>query len=398
MSSSIRTLVLIVLWFGASVASAQDQPPPQTLPPPDSWQVALDGALFATFDRQGGLRGDTALTSQNWLMATAARPVRAGTLRVTAMVSAEPLTIGAAGYPQVFQEGESYRNLQITDHQHPHDLFMQLTAAWRQPIGARAAVSVSGGPVGEAALGPVAFMHRPSASEIPSAPLTHHIFDSTHIVAGVVTLGADRGPLAIETSFFRGREPDEHRYDLEFGTLDSWSARVWFRPTPAWSLQASHGFLHEPEALEPGDQRRTNASVSWLRESDEEHVTAVTGAVGRVVRPFSTLRGALLEATHRAGRTSFYGRYEDRTLETEILLFPQIVHVPHPGELVDPIRALTLGMVQDFAEWRGLRIGGGADIVLHRVPELLEFTHGADVRSGHVFVRVRPSRGHAHVH
>jgi hypothetical protein len=398
LSSSIRTLVLLGLWFGAGVASAQDQPPPQSLSPA-TWQVALDGVFFATLDRQGGQRGDTALTSQNWLMASAARPVKTGTLRLTAMMSAEPLTIGAAGYPQLFQEGETYRHLQITDRQHPHDLFMQLSAAWRQPIGARTAVSVSGGPVGEAALGPVAFMHRPSASENPSAPLTHHIFDSTHIVDGVVTLGADRGPLAIEASFFRGREPDEHRYDLEFGALDSWSARVWFRPTPAWSVQLSHGLLHAPEALEPGDQRRTNASVSWLRQADESHVTAVTGAVGRTVRTFSTLRGVLLEATHRAGNTSWYGRYEDRTLETEILLFPQIVHVPHPGELVDPIQALTIGMVQDFAEWRGFRVGGGADIVFHHVPELLEFTHGANVRSGHVFIRVRPSRGQtAHVH
>jgi hypothetical protein len=396
LSSSIRSLILLGLWFGAGVASAQDQPPPQALPPA-SWQVAFDGVLFATYDRQGGLRGDTALTSQNWLMATARRPVKTGTLTLTAMLSAEPLTIGPAGYPQVFQEGETYRNLQITDRQHPHDLFMQLSAAWRQPIGA-GGITVSGAPVGEAALGPVAFMHRPSASENPSAPLTHHIFDSTHIVDGVITLGADRGPLAIEASFFRGREPDDHRYDLEFGALDSWSARVWFRPTPAWSVQVSHGFLHEPEALEPGDQRRTNASVSWLRQPDEDHVTAVTGAVGRTARPFSTLRGVLLEATHCAGRTSLYSRYEHRTLETEILLFPQIVHVPHPGELVDPIQALTVGMVRDFAEWRGFRIGGGADIVFHRVPDLLEFTHGANVRSGHVFIRVRPARGHAHVH
>ena len=381
------------------MASAQDRPPPLQASPPSTWQVALDGVLFATFDRQGGLRGDTAFTSQNWLMATAARSVKTGTLRLTAMLSAEPLSIGAAGYPQVFQEGETYRRLQITDRQHPHDLFMQLSAAWRQPIGARTAVTVSGGPVGEAALGPVAFMHRPSASENPSAPLTHHIFDSTHIVDGVVTFGAERGPLAIETSFFRGREPDEQRYDLEFGALDSWSARLWFRPTPAWSVQVSHGLLHEPEALEPGDQRRTNASVSWLRQPDESHLTAVTAAVGRTVRTFSTLRGVLLEATHRVGRSSFYGRYEDRTLETEILLFPQIVHVPHPGELVDPIQALTIGMVRDFAEWRGFRFGGGADVVFHRVPQLLEFTHGANVRSGHVFMRVRPSRQRAtHLH
>src|SRR5262245_61278942 len=328
-------------------------------------------------------------------MATAARPVTRGTLTLAAMLSAEPLTIGAAGYPQILQEGETHRGLQITDHQHPHELFMQLTAAWRWPIGARAALAVSGGPVGEAALGPPAFMHRPSASEIPEAPLSHHLFDSTHIVDGVVTAGVGSGPVAIEGSVFHGREPDEHRYDIDFGALDSWSTRLWFRPTPAWNAQVSYGFLHEPEELEPGDQRRLNGSVSWLRQPDVMHFTAVTFAAGRVERPFSTLRGVLLEATRRDGRTTFFGRYEDRTVETEILLFPQIVHRPHPGELVDPIRALTVGLLRDVAETLGLRVGVGADVVFHGLPELLEFTHGTNVRSGHVFLRVRPAGAHA---
>jgi hypothetical protein len=370
LTSPIRTLVIFVLWIGVGVASAQEPQPSQTLPPA-SWHVSFDGVLFATFDRQGGLRGETAFTSQNWLMAMAARPVKRGTVTLTAMLSAEPLTIGAAGYPQVFQQGEAYHSLQITDHQHPHDLFMRLSAAWRRPLGAHTGISVSGGPVGDAALGPVAFMHRPSASENPTAPLTHHLFDSTHIVEGMVSAGVDHGPVTIEGSIFRGREPDEHRYDIEFGALDSWSARVRFRPTPAWSFQVSHGYLHEPEQLEPGDQRRTNGSVSWFRQPNDAHFTAVTAAFGRTVRNFSTLRGVLIEATHQAGSTSFYGRYEDRTVETEILLFPQIVHRPHPGELVDPIQALTIGTVRDFAELRGFRLAVGADVVFHRVPDLL---------------------------
>ncbi len=382
-------LTFIVWLLGAVAASAQDR----------TWTTAFDGAFFLTFDRQGGLRGDSAVISQNWLMATATRPVSGGTFALTAMLSGEPLTIGAAGYPQILQEGETYHGLQITDHQHPHDLLMQLTAAWRRPIGSRAVFMLSGGPVGEAALGPVVFMHRPSAMEIPEAPLSHHLFDSTHIVDGVVTAGLSGRPFAIEGSVFRGREPDEHRYDIDFGVLDSWSTRVWFAPTPAWSAQISYGFLRDPEELEPGDQRRLNGSVSWLRQPDPTRFTAVTFAAGRVERPFSTLRGVLLEGTRRDGRTTFFGRYEDRTVETEILLFPQIVHRPHPGELVDPVRALTVGLVRDVAETRGLRVGLGADVVFHSLPELLEFTHGTHVRSGHVFLRVRPaSRSAVHVH
>jgi len=350
----------------------------------------FDGVAFLTGDFQGGRRGTDAFTSQNWFMAMATRRVATGSLTLTGMMSAEPLTVGQPGYPELFQEGEAYKGLQITDHQHPHDLFMQLSAAYRLPLGDRVSLTVAGGPVGEAALGPVAFMHRPSAYENPTAPLSHHIFDSTHITEGVATVGLGWRPLAVEASLFRGREPDEHRYDLDLGALDSWSVRGWFRPSPAWNVQVSHGFLHEPEQLEAGDQRRTNGSVSWLRESDESHFTAATAAVGRTARRFSTVRAYLLELTRKSGRLALYGRYEDVTLETEILLFPQVVHVPHPGELVDPVRALTVGAVFDVANVRGFTFGVGGDVQVYGVPPLLQFTHGGSPRSGHIFVRVRP--------
>jgi len=369
---------------------AQDQPDAAPAP---TWTVAFDGVLFATFDRQTGLRGDTAFVSQNWAMAMAAGPLGSGALTVTGMASAEPLTVGRSGYPEVFQEGETYRGLQMTDRQHPHDLIMQLSAAWRIPFGRRAALTVAGGPVGEAALGPVAFMHRPSASENPTAPLSHHIFDSTHIVTGVVLARADFGRVAIEGSMFHGREPDENRYDIEIGPLDSWSTRLWFRPGAEWTFEASRGVLHEPEQLEPGDQRRTNVSASWLRTRGSGF-TAVTAAFGATERTYSTVHALLAEATHQIGRTALYGRAEHLTVEKEILLIPQVVHRPHPGELVDPITAVTAGLVRDVASVGGFTIGLGADASVFRVPELLQFTHGEHPRSFHVFARLRlPARG-----
>jgi hypothetical protein len=309
------------------------------------------------------------------------------------MISAEPLTVGQPGYSEIFQEGEAYQNLQITDHQHPHDLFMQLAASWRVPVGQQFGLTLSGGPVGEPALGPVPFMHRASSSENPTAPLSHHIFDSTHISMGVATLGVDRGPFQVEASAFRGREPDEHRYDLEFGALDSWSTRVWFRPTPEWAFQGSYGYLHQPEQLEPGDQRRTNASASWFRQRPSGF-TAVTLAVGRTDRRYSRVRALLLEATHQTGRTYVYGRLEALTVETEILLFPTVVHRPHPGELVDPVDAYTLGAVRDVATLWGIKLGLGADVTTYGVPPLLQPTHGEHPVSYHLFVRARlPARG-----
>jgi hypothetical protein len=403
----LRLLTLALVLCVANAAAAQQTPPsPDANRPVDSprasrrssvqdadgdhgWTVGFNSVIFGTFNRQGGLRGDTEVVSQNWAMAMATRRAGRGVLTVSGMLSAEPFTAPNPGYSALFQQGEAYRGLQITDHQHPHDLLMQLSATWRVRVGEHYGVTLAGGPQGEATLGPVAFMHRPSSFENPTAPLSHHIFDSTHISSGALLAGVDRGPVSVEASWFRGREPDENRYDLDTGRLDSWATRVWVRPGREWTIQASHGRLHEPEQLEPGDQRRTSASASWLRERGA-NFTAVTAALGRNQRTYSRVRAALVEFTHHRGRTSVYGRFEDLTVETEILLFPEIVHQPHPGELVDPIRTMTGGAVRDVANVRGFKVGIGGDVSIYRVPPLLQFTHAARPVSFHLFVRVRP--------
>ena len=102
---------------------------------------------------------------------------------------------------------------------------MQLAAVWRVPVNDSTGFTLAGGPVGEPALGPVAFMHRASAADNPTAPLSHHTFDSTHIAFGVITAAVDHGPFVLEGSVFNGREPDENRWDFDFGR-----ARLVFRP------------------------------------------------------------------------------------------------------------------------------------------------------------------------
>ena len=84
-------------------------------------------------------------------------------------------------------------------------------------------MTFAGGPVGEPALGPVPFMHRASSAENPTAPIAHHIFDSTHIASSVILGRVDYGFASLEGSVFRGRESDEVRYDLDVGAIDSWS-------------------------------------------------------------------------------------------------------------------------------------------------------------------------------
>ncbi len=403
MSRAPATL-LAIAWCvcGAVPLSAQAPSDPQAqavhehdVGGADGWKWMYDGAFFLTFNRQGGDRGSREFKSQNWLMMMASRRLGRGDLTLTGMLTAEPLTQTARGYAQLFQSGESYNGLENIDFQHPHEIVSQLAAIWRVPIRGSTGVFVSGAPVGEATLGPVAFMHRPSASDNPTAPLAHHSLDSSHITHGVIAAGINHRVWTVEGSLFRGREPDQHRYGLEAGALDSWAARVWFRPAPALSAQVSYGFLKQPERLEPGDIRRATASVSWKRQRDSS-LLAVTAAVGRNAKIFDTNTTAFLsEATVRRGANSVYTRVEVLQVTSEHLMFPTILHRPHPAETIDVLKAFTGGFVREIPSPKAVQVGLGADVTLYGVPARLQssnqFTmYGSRPVSAHVFLRIRP--------
>ena len=96
-------------------------------------------------------------------------------------------------------------------------------------VGERATADLYYGLVGDPALGPVAYPHRASAMEIPQATLGHHWEDSTHIANNVVTgVLAFRG-VRFEASGFHGAEPDENRWNFDFGPMDSYSGGL---PSP----------------------------------------------------------------------------------------------------------------------------------------------------------------------
>lgn len=358
------------------------------------WMLMHDGALFLTFNRQGGDRGLSEFKAQNWWMTMATHRLGPGQVTFKGMFTAEPLTVTPRGYSQLFQMGEAYNGLENIDYQHPHELIAQLAAVWRVPLRGSIGLTISGAPVGEATLGPVAFMHRQSASENPTAPLAHHTLDSTHISEGVVAARIDRSAWAIEASAFHGREPDQFRYSPKPGALDSWATRIWFGPSPAWLAQVSYGFLKQPEQLEPGDVRKATASISWIHGGSNS--LAVTAAVGRNWRIFDTNTTAFLsEALLGRGGNAAYARIEVLQVTTEHLMFPTVLHRPHPGEFVDVLGAFTGGFVRRVPAPEALEIGLGADVTFYNVPKRLvasaQYTmYGAHPVSVHVFLRIRP--------
>ena len=228
------------------------------------WMLMAHGYAWGAVTDQPRPRGDDMAFVTSMAMLTGDRDLGGGAhLQLRSMLSLDPL-MGPRGYPNLLTTGETAHGRPLVDRQHPHDLFMELAARVDVAIGDDDALFVYGGPVAEPALGPSAFMHRGSAAYEPLAPITHHWFDSTHISYGVVTAGWGSPHLQLEASAFRGREPDEHRWDIETPKLDSWSVRATWTPSPHWSIEASHGRLDSPEALHPNeDETRTIASAQY---------------------------------------------------------------------------------------------------------------------------------------
>jgi hypothetical protein len=355
------------------------------------WQFMQDGIVFAELNRQGSERGDTELVVPNWWMGMGTRKTARGDITLTGMFSLDPATVGKGGYREIFQAGETLDGQPLIDRQHPHDFFMQLAAAWRIAITDRTGLTLTGAPVGEPALGPVAFMHRASAVDNPTAPLGHHTFDSTHISFGVVTAGVDHGKWTVEASLFNGREPDDRRWDFDFGRLDSFSGRVWFKPTAAWEFQASSGRLKEPEALEPGNIVRSTASASWTRASGA-NVSALTFAYGRNDSDRGARNAVLVEAARRKDLNTVYGRFEALQVETALLQSGRVVEGP-AADMRDPVYALTIGGVRDVFRAAGLQGGFGADVTFYAAPDPLVAAYGGHPVSFHLFFRLRPKSG-----
>src|SRR5699024_9600302 len=131
------------------------------------------------------------------------------------------------------------------------------------------------------------------------------------ITFGVLTAGLVLGKVKIEGSRFNGREPDEHRCDIETGALDSTSARISWNPSPRLSLQASWARLIEPEQLEPGEnQTRWSASAIYTRPLGAIGWWSTTLAWGRKDMGHDSLDALAVESAVGIRDWTLFGRAE----------------------------------------------------------------------------------------
>lgn len=358
------------------------------------WMYMLHGNLFLRYNKQDllnkGSRGDSKFDAPNWVMLMGQRPVGAkGLFRFSAMASLDPVIAGGSGYPLLFQTGESYKGQPLIDRQHPHDLISELSVGYTHQLSPEADVFAYVGYPGEPALGPVAFMHRPSALNNPDAPLSHHWVDATHITFGVATLGVRYGDWKLEGSSFTGREPDEDRYDFDKPRFDSWSGRLSYNPSARWALQVSRAFLKEPEPLHPGENvHRTTASATYSTRGFGYEFVNLTGLWGmNKTRGHDAEHAALLEGSWVQRRLSLHGRYEWVQKSVEEL---NLDEQTFGHDAIFPVHAFTAGASYDLFSIGQTKIAAGGQFTFFSPDSRLAPLYGQNPLAGQLYLRIYP--------
>ncbi len=348
------------------------------------WSTMTHGFVYGIYDKQEGDRGDEKFFSASMLMLMAQRPLGEGTLGLRGMASFDPL-MGKKGYPLLLQTGETPDGrTPLIDRQHPHDFISELAVTYSHPTGEDSSWFNYFGLPGEPALGPAAFPHRFPAMFNPEAPLSHHWLDSTHITYGVETLGYIWKDVKIEASTFRGREPDEDRWDIEAPKFDSYSGRLTYNPLPNWSFQVSGGRLNSPEQLEPDtDIDRYTASTTYnLPIKDGNWQT--TFAWGRNHKiPGEDTDALLLESAVT------FMKYHTVFVRGERVEKDELFDHGDPLEGIYTVHKATLGFVHDFPEYKHMQWGIGTSVGVNFLPDEIESAYGKNPMSYLGFIRVK---------
>jgi hypothetical protein len=357
------------------------------------WNTAFMGNAFLVETQQSGPRGGDKFYSTNELMASAAHRAGAkGMFETVLMLSLEPATITDRRYPLLFQTGETAYGQPIVDAQHPHNLIMGLGVHYTYEVAENTFVDLYAAPVGDPALGPVAYPHRASAMELPQAALSHHWQDSTHISDDVVTLGISRGKIKVEASGFHGAEPGENRWIIQQGTIDSWSARLWYFPAKNWAAQISGGRIAHPEALEPGDQIRLTGSLHYARPmAGSAWSSSFVWGRNHDKGTFHNLNSYLAESVVPVGTRNFItGRAELVDKDELFSAQPEIEEqLAITAGSTFRIGSYTIGYTRDIPVFERVETGVGFNFSAYSLPPAIKPYYGDRPVGGNVFIRFR---------
>ena len=358
----------------------------------DGWQLMFMGSAFVVETQQTGPRGADKFYSESWGMFAASHELAGGTFMFDLMLSLDPATITGRRYPELFQTGETAFGKPLVDAQHPHDFIMALGFHYAHSLGEHTTLQLYFAPVGDPALGPVAFPHRASASELPQAPLGHHWEDSTHIADEVLTAGILYKKVRLEASGFYGTEPDENRWNIDYGPMNSWSTRLSIMPAKNWIAQVSVGRLARPERQEPGDIVRSTASLQYTRpmQSGQWSTSLIWGRNHRLL-DHNNSNAYLLESVFPIHRKNFLtGRIElvdkNELFSDQPDLAEQLARTVGSSFRVG---AYTFGGTRDIGTFRKIETGIGANITTYSLPGAIRPYYGDHPLAVNIYLRLR---------
>lgn len=357
------------------------------------WMTMIHGDVFLRYNKQDlfnkGTRGGSKFDAPNMMMFMTQRRVgKNGLFAVSTMFSLDPFTVGNAGYPLLYQTGESYQGKLLVDRQHPHDLFAQLSVSYTQRVAKSTDLSLTVGYPNEPALGPPVFMHRMSGWNNPDAPLSHHYQDATHIAFGVATLGLRHKNFKLEGSVFTGKEPDEFRYGFDKARFDSYSVRLMYNPTSQWAFQVSNGWLHAPEEGHHENVSRFTASAIHTKMLSSDSYVATTLVYGQNSHEgHSAEPSVLLESTMQWSKAALYGRYEFVQKNAAALDLLQTL----PANPALNINAITLGTNYILGTIKQTNITAGVQGTVNVSPSAVKNLYGTAPVAFQVYLRINPS-------
>jgi hypothetical protein len=383
--------VLMNLASGTSM-SPQSWPMPMQMVNADGWNLMFMGQAFLVDTQQTGPRGGDKLYSSNWGMFAASHNVGRGSFMFETMLSLEPATITNRRYPELFQTGETAYGKPLVDAQHPHDFVMGLGIHYAYTVGEHTTFQIYFAPVGDPALGPVAFPHRASAAELPQAPISHHWQDSTHIANEVVTVGILHKWVRLEASGFYGTEPDEGRWNIDYGPINSWSTRLSVFPAKNWMAQVSVGRLARPEQQEPGDVVRSTASLQYTRPMQgSSWSTSLIWGRNHKTLDHRNSNSYLLESVAPYRTKNFFtGRIELVDKDELFSDRPDLEErLTATAGSTFRIGAFTLGYTRDIGVFHRAETGIGANFTAYSTPDAIKPYYGQHPVGINFYLRVR---------
>jgi len=387
----------IVRHAGSGTSTEPDSTPvPMLMTTRGKWTLMFHANVFVLDEQQSSPRGGDRFFSTNWFMGMAQRPLGSGVFTARAMLSLEPATVTGRQYPLLFQQGETAFGRPIADGQHPHNFFMEIAALYDWKLGKNGLLSFYAAPIGDPAIGPIAYPHRTSASEDPLATLGHHEEDSTHVAEDVVTVGATYRIARIEASGFHGREPNENRWNISQGKIDSWSTRLTIQPGKNWSGQYSYARIVSPEALFPNEnQERMTASASYNRPiRNGNWASSLIWGRTKSLEDNSKFNSYAIESTLRfLTRNHAWTRIEDAGRSNELLFGENALPPNFQEQPIGRVQAYTLGYDRDFDFIPHLATALGAQVTVYGVGENLKLVYGSRPAGVAIFIRVRPFSG-----